>query len=883
MAVIYNDEYNTLLSGTSGHDSIFNDGGSKVTIKTGTGNDTILSYNGDRISINAGEDDDYILNEDEGNNITIIGGKGHDTVRNYSSEKVSIDTGAGNDSIYSTEDSFITIDAGSGNDKIYTNYSSNVTINTGEGNNFVSVRGNGNYDEDDDEYGVNIKIIGGTGKDTVYNYASNVTIDTGAGNDSIYAGGTDITVIGGTGNDSIVSKGKNILFKYTEGDGNDRIEGMSMTDTLQIGGGKGTYSSQASGEDIIVTVGEGKITLVGAVGKSVYIEGKKSSASKNTWKLNGTTATYGTSGKTLVTVKGVKSTSGLSVSGKVVTVKKSSLGTDKVTISDGYTLKLGSDVTKSSTKKAAFSLSGSTATYKQTTTAGYTLSDNEITYSKASSKTLATIKGAASTSGLSISGNKITLKKSALKSKVTVSGGYEFDFASDYGKATITGSSKSDTITSRGKNISVNADSGDDTIKMFGTATVSGGDGSDLFIYSAGNNVIADYSAEDTISIAGGTAKVTTSGSDLIFTADNGKITVKGGANKTVTYFDSDGKHAYKKSSDNAKLVTLDEDYDKETYTMGDKLRTVDASAVELDIKITGNKYINKIVGGAGNDTLIGGKSNDTLVGNEGSDIFVYNKGDGNDKILDYAEEDKISISGDKVSNIKSKGSDIIFTVGSGTITVIGGKDKRITYVDSKGEHIYPQIFTVKGKTITLTEDYSGKSFNVTDYGNYNTINASAVEHGLNIVGNDFSNSITGTSDEDIIDGGSGNDTIRGGDGNDSLFGGKGKDYLYGGEGNDTLWGGVGNDYLYGGEGADIFIFDKNDGTNKIFDYEQGIDKIMILSNQKPALDGTPLSNDVTFNVGDGKIVVANGAHKSIKFVKSNGKSLYTYVPSSAS
>lgn len=126
---------------------------------------------------------------------------------------------------------------------------------------------------------------------------------------------------------------------------------------------------------------------------------------ENSWTLNGTTAKYGTSDKTLVTVKGVKSLDGLKVDDKIVTVSESSLNKKKVTISgDGYTLKLGSDVSSPKTKKAAFSLSGSTATYKSSyKTAGYTLASDgkSITYSKATTaETLATIQGAKSTRSL---------------------------------------------------------------------------------------------------------------------------------------------------------------------------------------------------------------------------------------------------------------------------------------------------------------------------------------------------------------------------------------------------------------------------------------------------------------------------------------------------
>lgn len=97
---------------------------------------------------------------------------------------------------------------------------------------------------------------------------------------------------------------------------------------------------------------------------------------------------------------------------------------------------------------------------------------------------------------------------------------------------------------------------------------------------------------------------------------------------------------------------------------------------------------------------------------------------------------------------------------------------------------------------------------------------------------------------------------------------------IIGGESNDTLWDGEDNDYLYGGEGADIFVYNSGEGTDKIFDYDSAVDKIMILSGDKPILSDNPLSNDATFMVGNGKIVVENGAGKNISFIGSNGKPL---------
>ena len=100
------------------------------------------------------------------------------------------------------------------------------------------------------------------GNDTIYNTGNKVTIDAGAGNDSVYYC-NDITITGGTGKDLIsldVFAGNNLI-QYAAGDGNDTIYGFNLTSTLQIGVGNGTYSTQASGYDVVVKVGKGTITL----------------------------------------------------------------------------------------------------------------------------------------------------------------------------------------------------------------------------------------------------------------------------------------------------------------------------------------------------------------------------------------------------------------------------------------------------------------------------------------------------------------------------------------------------------------------------------------------------------------------------------------------
>ncbi|MEJ2410084.1 MAG: calcium-binding protein [Novosphingobium sp.] len=96
-----------------------------------------------------------------------------------------------------------------------------------------------------------------------------------------------------------------------------------------------------------------------------------------------------------------------------------------------------------------------------------------------------------------------------------------------------------------------------------------------------------------------------------------------------------------------------------------------------------------------------------------------------------------------------------------------------------------------------------------------------------------------GESGDDILMGQGSADKLVGGTGNDTLDGGGQDDRIYGGDGSDLIVGGDGDDVLYGdnpadaddAEGwADTFVFDDDDGQDKVFDFETGLDKIRLTS-----------------------------------------------------
>jgi len=776
MAEIKNYNEDSLVSGTNDRDTIENYS-DYVTIDGSGGNDYI--NNGD-------------IEKDAGYYVSINGGEGDDKIYNWKGEFVTINAGAGNDTI-ETHESKVLINGGADNDRIWNHVCDLVTINGGDGN------------------------------DTIYSWGNNVTINGGAGNDYIYSYSENGTINGGAGDDEISLNSswydENKLIVYRAGDGNDTIYGFGKSDTLKISGN--SYSTIVKGNNIIVNVGNNKITLKGAVDlDTINIVGEKSSTSSNKWKLSGTTATYGN----LVTVSGVKSTSGLSISGKVVTVSKSAVNASKITISDGYTLKLADDVTKTSTKKA-WSLSGTTAIYNQTTKVGYKLASDakSISYSKAATKTLTKITGVKDTSGLSVSGKVVTVANSALnKKKITVSNGYTLKLGSDVPevankKASWTLKNSTATYKSAGKTAGYTLASNKKSIS-YSKAT----------------------SSTDLVTIKGAKSKTGLSVSKNIITlkntALNKKVTVSGGYE-----FD------------------FAADYGKATITGSKNADKITARGKKISIN-----------GGAGND-LIKMLGSGTVNGGEGADIFYLNPKVAN-VIADYAEEDKISLSSSS-AEIEKSGDDVIF---NGKITVKGGADKIISYVDAGGEKIYQEV---QNEEIILSKSYKKDSYTLSD--GLLTLDASAVTHDLTITGNKESNKIVGTPQDDIINGNKGADTILGGEGNDSLVGGAGNDSLSGGAGDDSLWGGAGTDTLIGGDGDDVFIYKKGDGKVIINDFDDNWDRILVLSGKV----GNPTaekSGDVTFSTDSGQIIVKNGADKYIPiyFVDFGNDPIKRHLPS---
>ena len=271
------------------------------TVAPDTIGQTISNYSDDTLIIGT-DYDDTIINR--GEDVTIVGGDGNDLIRLSGDEQlIYYANGDGNDTVYDF-DSDDTLNITSGT---YTTLKSgdDVIINVGSGSirlidvddepikvinaagvlstiNVVEIietvapdtigQTISNYSDDtliigtdyDDTIinrGEDVTIVGGDGNDIIDNYEEDASINGGAGNDDIYnsSDGEEVTINGGLGNDTLYLTGDRQVVNYAAGDGNDVVYNFGSTDTLNIT--SGTYTTTKSGNDLIVNVGSGSITL----------------------------------------------------------------------------------------------------------------------------------------------------------------------------------------------------------------------------------------------------------------------------------------------------------------------------------------------------------------------------------------------------------------------------------------------------------------------------------------------------------------------------------------------------------------------------------------------------------------------------------------------
>lgn len=777
-----------LSGGTSTDTFTLNASTVVTTVNGGDGNDNInaSAATGD-LTLNGGNGNDTILGGQA--NDLIDGGNGTDELRQTTDvDQALTDTtldGLGNDVISGFERALLT-GAGSGN-VIDASGVASTTFN-------VTLIGNGGNDTLLGGAGVD-SISGGDGTDSISGGAGNDILDGGNGDgDSVSGGlGNDVMTGGAGANDRLIETDLSGTVTLTSttltGLGSDSHSGFEGA-SLVAGSGNDVITATAFGGSATLDGSDGDDTLTGGGGNDLLLGGAGFDS------MNGgagnDTLDGGDDDDTFIGGAGNDQFLGgngddlLNESGNVnLTLTNTSLvglGTDVLSSIDRVILTGG---TGNNTLNAGGFTVGSV------TLLGGSGNDSLIGGSFADS-----LDGQAGIDTIRGNAGDDTIRGGAGADSLDGGDGND-DLNGQADNDTILGGIGNDTIVGELGNDSLDGGTGVDRMLETGnvnfvlTATQLTGVGTDkvlgfelvVLTGGAGNNVMNATGYTGTVSLLGGAGNDTLtggSGNDTLF-GEGGNDQLTGalgndsldGGDGTDTLLELGATNF---TLTNTTLAGVGSDVlvviEAAKLTTGSANSTINASAFDGPITLTG---------GAGNDSLVGGTGNDSINGGSG----------GKDTIRGGAGNDTLD------------GGAGGTTVGTAPSSALANRDDVIHGEDGND--------SIKGQ--------GGNDFLFGEAGN-DTIDGGA---GHDVIdGGDDNDNIIGGTQNDAIRGGAGKDTLNGNDGNDSILGGTGADSILGGNGNDilrgeddndTISGQGGTDSLDGGAGANTFVSTSGDTT----------------------------------------------------------------------
>ncbi|MBE9102003.1 hypothetical protein [Vacuolonema iberomarrocanum] len=209
----------------------------------------------------------------------------------------------------------------------------------------------------------------------------------------------------------------------------------------------------------------------------------------------------------------------------------------------------------------------------------------------------------------------------------------------------------------------------------------------------------------------------------------------------------------------------------------------------------------DRVSGLEGNDRLAGQEGNDRLIGGAGGDNLLG--GSGQDTLLGGADDDRL-LGGTDDDRLNGNG---------GNDRLVGGAG----------------IDTLRGDAGADT-----------------------------LVGGVANDTLLGGGGNDRLLGSAGDDSLNGQSGNDILRGGIGNDVLRGGIGNDRLIGNQGNDLITTGEGSDRIFIRTGQGLDRVTDFSDGQDLIILGGIRFEQLSIQQLNNNVLISVGNERLLRLN-------------------------
>jgi len=887
MADFNNYEHNTIITGTSGDDSIFNSGdfvtinaqggndnignsGDSVLINAGAGDDSINYMEGDSVTIDAGAGDDFVQGLVQGSNISISAGDGNDTiyntVREYGS-KVTIEGGAGIDSIFNWEDDAIiagggdadtifnyadsaTIDGGDDDDYISNNGGNDVTISSGDGNDTISVHESDNVtvnagagDDSIQNYALSSSIMGADGDDSIFNgyYANNVTIAGGVGNDTIRSFGASTTIDAGAGDDRI----------YNDDD-NSSISGGAGNDTIINGGEGEDYKEENNGLTIYNSSVDDSIRNYG-VNLTIFDD-----EGNDTFRENGvgTAYIYGGGSDTLENFTGFDA---LILGDASILSSVKGYNTLTLEISNGGSIVLRNYDSDSIQTLASLDEYERFNIIENSTDLALIEGTNGKDYIWNSILSLsATINASDGNDYIDNDGDSTTVDLGTGNDSIDNSGNNNY----------VTGGTGNDSVDNSGINLTIYDDEGNDTFRENGVGTA--------YIYGGGSDTLQDFTIFDALILGSLSIISSVKGDDKTVTLE-----ISNGGSIVLTNYDSDSIQTFVSLDDYERynIVKID-NYDEQYNFAGTSSKYciyIDDDNWSSDVSIISGEG-NDIVNVQGNFyTIDAGAGNDSIYYNGGSQALI-NGGAGNDSI--YSRGFNVTINAGAGNDLiyNDLGKEVSITAGTGNDSIYNRGDF-VTIDDGAGDdYIYNEF----GSNVTINAGTGNDTVSLGNSGVDNNFIKYSLGDGNDIIYGFRTDSTlqigNGTTDTYSKLIGSSNIILVVGDNKITLNGVADLEELnilgtlqktekiaddnsiIGGKGNDTLNGTDGNDTLTGGKGKDTFIY--SGGNDIITDYEKK-DKIETgeLVYTDYAIDG----KDLIFNFGDDNfLTIQNGASKPI-------------------